>query len=341
MENLSYNEILSTLPPAVRAAIETQDATAFQIALDELPCEEAERIVQQLKTAAIIGPGPATEAEFQEILQEFEFLIRAIVAVARGDDDQREEVMAVLPKLDDAGYHLGGTVPRIWAGERQASSLTDGLDPNSARLIEHILGILAGETQAAPLDTEGVAASIPQAVMAAIVDQDEKAFRSAMEELTPADRVFVSAQLAKLQAKADAEAEDWLKSLPEDVRLAVKDQDTQALQEALRVLPPSQAQEILTGLEATGLLSDLEEPEADLLMTDFEPLVLATASVANGNEKARPQLEALLADLDEQGWHLSAAIQRIWSGEHDISTLSVGLSRQDRQIIQRILQLLE
>ena len=342
MNKLPPEEILATLPPAVRAAIESQDTASFQAALDELPCEEAEQIISQLKAAGFIGAGPATEAEFQEMLQEFELLIKAIVAVARGDDRQRAEVLAVLPKLDDAGYHLGEAVPRIWAGERQAAGLTEGLDPNSARLVKHFLGILSSEKGTTPVvDTEAVTNSIPQEVLTAIVNQDEGAFRLAMEGLSPADRVFVSGQLSKLQAQADAEAESWLESLPDDVRLAVIDQDTQRLQDALRELPPAHAQKILAGLEAAGLLAEPDEPEADLLMADFEPLVLAVASVANGNEKARPQVEALLADLDEQGWHLSAAVQRIWSGERDIAAFSAGLERQDRQIIQRILELLE
>jgi hypothetical protein len=339
MTDSSYDQIIANLPQAIRAAIQAHDATAFQCALDDLPVEQAEQVIRQLELAGIIGPGLASEAEFQEILQEFDLLLQAIVAVARGDDSQRSLVLAVLPRLDEAGYHLGEAVPRLWAGERHVLNLTEGLDPNSARLVEHILGLMDGENQPQiALDGEATTNTIPAEVLAAINAQDEDAFKHAMAQLPPARRKLVSAQLAELQAQANAEAEAWLAALPVNVRLAVMDQDPQRLKAALLELPPAQAQEILQQLEAAGLLEEPGEPQADLLMAEFEPLALAVASVAKGNQNARPQLEALLDDLDQEGWRLSAAVQRIWAGERDIHALCEGLDGQDQQIIQRILE---
>jgi hypothetical protein len=280
------------------------------------------------------------------MLQEFDLLIQAILAVARGDDSDgliRSQVLEVLPRLDEAGYHLGEATALLWAGERRAPVLTAGLDPNSTRLVEHILSLLTRETLGATttrpgaLETDGMVAAIPEEVLTAIQAQDENAFQQAMERLSPADRQFVAAQLAELQIQADAEAEAWLMGLPIEVRQAIQDQDEPLLQAALQALPPSQAQEILEQLEAAGLLEEADEPEADLLMNEFEPLVLAVASVTRGNETVRPQLEALLADLDQQGWHLSDAVQRIWAGERDVQVLCKGLDRQNQQIIRRIL----
>jgi hypothetical protein len=192
-------------------------------------------------------------------------------------------------------------------------------------------------------DLEAILASIPQDISAAIERQDEAAFKQAMERLLPGDREFVAGQLAILQAQADAEAEAWLAALPVNVRLAVIDQDAERLQAALQELHPTQADEILSQLAAVGILDEMPEfalndqPEADLLMDEFEPLAQAVASVVKGNDSARQPMEALLADLDAQGWHLSEAVQRIWEGERDPSLLFLGLERQDRQIIQRIL----
>jgi hypothetical protein len=180
--------------------------------------------------------------------------------------------------------------------------------------------------------------SIPTEVLAAIKAQDADAFQQAMAQLSPTERERVSGQLALLQAQADAEAEAWLDALPVEVRLAILDQDAQRLKAALQELPSAQAEEILQQLEAAGLLEEPSEPEADLLMAEFEPLALAAASVVKGNQNARPQLEALLDDLDQEGWHLSKAVQRIWAGERDIQTLCEGLDGQDQQIIQRILE---
>jgi hypothetical protein len=243
--------------------------------------------------------------------------------------------------LDEAGYHLGQAVLRLWAGERQALNLTEGLDANSARLVDHILGLIAGENQQQTgmdvrfYTSAAITVSIPAEVLAAITAQDEQAFQHAVE------RELVSEQLAKLQAQADAEADAWLAALPVDVRLAVLDQDPQRLKAALQELPPTQAQEILQQLEAAGVLEEPGEPQADLLMAEFEPLALAAASVAKGNQNVRPQLEALLDDLDQEGWRLSAAVRRIWDGERDTLALCEGLDGQDQQIIQRILDHLD
>jgi modification methylase len=339
MTELSVDQVIANLPPVVRAAIEAHDAAAFQCALDELPAEQVQRIVQQLEAVGIVGPGLASEVEFQDMLQEFDLLIRAIVAVAHGDESQRSQVVEVLPRLDEAGYHLENAIQRLWSGERRASVLIAGLDPNSARLVEDILRLLDGEEQKLPsVDPETLVETIPAEVLSAIHAQDEGAFRQAMDRLSPADRQFVAAQLAELQAQADAEAEAWLANLPPNVRDAVRDQNEQCLQAALKELPPGEAQEILEQLEAVGWLEETDVPETDLLMTEFEPLVLAVVSVARGNASARPQLEALLADLDEQGWHLCAVVQRIWAGERDDSALCKDLDRQDEQIVRCILE---
>jgi site-specific DNA-methyltransferase (adenine-specific) len=324
------------IPSAVKAAIEAQDAAAFQCAMDELPPEQAKEVRRQLEEAGIIGTGPAGWTDFEVLLQEFEVLIQAIATAAGGDEAQRRQVLETLEKLEQAGYHLEQAVRRMWAGERYAAGLIEGLDPNSARLVVHILGrIDPGATDSAGRVT------IPEEVLAAIQAQDEQAFELAMNRLEPTERQRVAEELSRLQAQADVEAEAWLASLPEKVHQAVVDQDAIGLQAALQELPLAQADEILRQLEATGVLAEPGEPEADLLMAEFEPLARAIAAVAMGNEAARPQVEALLSELDEQGFHLTPAVQKIWAGERDFRKLNAGEEWQDQQIIQRILELLK
>lgn len=327
------------IPAAVRAAIGAQDAAAFQCAMDDLPPEQAREVRRQLEEAGIIGTGPAGGSDFEALLQEFEVLIQAIAAATDEDESQRRRVLETLENLEQAGYHLEQAVRRMWAGEREVAALTEGLDPNSARLVVHILGRI--DPRAADLENPVNIITIPEEVLAAIQAQDEQAFKLAMDRLEPAMRQRVAGELSRLQAQADAEAEAWLDSLPEKVHRAVVNQDAIGLQAALQELPLAQADEILRQLEAAGLLAEPGEPEADLLMAEFEPLAQAIAAVAMGNEAARLQVEALLLELDEQGFHLTPAVQRVWAGERDFRQLSAGEEWQDQQIIQRILDLLK
>ncbi len=324
------------IPAAVRAAIEAQDAAAFQCAMDELSPEQAKEVRRQLEEAGIIGTGPAGWTDFEALLQEFEVLIQAIATAVGGDEAQRSQVLETLEKLEQAGYHLEQAVRRMWAGERHVAGLIEGLDPNSARLVVHILGRI----DPGVADSAGQV-TIPEEVLAAIQAQDEQAFELAMNRLEPAERQRVAEELSRLQAQADVEAEAWLATLPEKVHQAVVHQDAVGLQAALQELPLAQADEILRQLEATGVLAEPGEPEADLLMAEFEPLARAIAAVAMGNEAARPQVEALLSELDEQGFHLTPAVQKIWAGERDFRKLNAGEEWQDQQIIQRILELLK
>lgn len=54
----------------------------------------------------------------------------------------------LLPQLEMGGWQITAPIERLWAGERSLAVLTAGIDPNSARLIELILGADAPETVA-------------------------------------------------------------------------------------------------------------------------------------------------------------------------------------------------
>jgi hypothetical protein len=69
-----------------------------------------------------------------------------------------------------------------------------------------------------------------------------------------------------------------------------------------------------------------------------DPLLDDITAVALGEDALRPQVEARLARLEDQGWHLSAVVQRIWAGERDLPALSLGLDSDDLRALKTILE---
>ena len=99
----------------------------------------------------------------------------------------------MLPKPEENGWELTDAVHRIWAGERDATALTAGIDGNSAQMVKRILeSIEQKENQAAVL------ASLPESIRAAF-DVEGDAFGAAL-----------AAALAELP---EEEAEDILQRL--------------------------------------------------------------------------------------------------------------------------------
>jgi hypothetical protein len=74
-------------------------------------------------------------------LGEFEPLLQGIAAAA-SDQSKRPQIEDLLPVLEANGWKLRDPVHRIWAGERDASALTAGLDDQDAQLVRRILELL-------------------------------------------------------------------------------------------------------------------------------------------------------------------------------------------------------
>jgi len=62
--------------------------------------------------------------------------------------------------------------------------------------------------------------------------------------------------------------------------------------------------------------------------------------VALGDASERDEIEEALTELEAQGWHLSAAVQRLWAGERDAEVLTAGLDEQDALLVLRIGEIL-
>ncbi len=79
--------------------------------------------------------GPAPE----EILAGFAPLIEAAVLATRGSQAARRAVEDAFGQLEQNGWRVPAPIRRIWAGERDAAALTQGLDPNSALIVSEVL----------------------------------------------------------------------------------------------------------------------------------------------------------------------------------------------------------
>ena len=69
-----------------------------------------------------------------------------MAAVALGNDESRAEIEEGLPRLEENGWKISDSVKRIWAGERDSSTLEAGLDSQDAALVHRILEIIQEHT---------------------------------------------------------------------------------------------------------------------------------------------------------------------------------------------------
>ncbi len=138
-------ELLASLPPAVRGALERADVAGLQVALDALSLAERELVLERLMAAGIVAAlgGDDAAVDHAEALRQFEPLLQGIAAVARGAETERAEVELALEDVERKGWRLRTAAEQIWAGERRLASLTHGLDELDRALIERILTILA------------------------------------------------------------------------------------------------------------------------------------------------------------------------------------------------------
>jgi hypothetical protein len=120
---------------------------------------------------------------------------------------------------------------------------------------------------------------------------------------------------------------------------------SQALGAALEALPPEQAQAILRQLRQADLISggggEAEAPPSgpDMaeVLREFDPLLRGIAAVAQGDAGLRPQIEALLPQLEQKGWRLMGPVILLWHGERDEAALTEGLDDSDAMLVRQIL----
>ena len=74
-------------------------------------------------------------------------------------------------------------------------------------------------------------------------------------------------------------------------------------------------------------------------MQQFEPLLQMIAAVANGDDSQRAEIEALLPQLEENGWQLADPVRRLWAGERDAAVLTAGIANNSATLVRRLLEL--
>jgi hypothetical protein len=141
-ERLAQEAVLASLPAAVRAAFALEGETAnsaLRAALAELPEQEAQAILRQLREAGLIGGSAGPDIE--QVLREFEPLLRGIAAAA-AEESLRGEIEPAFARLEKQGWMLSDAARRIWGGERDVAALTEGIDGNSTQLVRRVLQLL-------------------------------------------------------------------------------------------------------------------------------------------------------------------------------------------------------
>jgi tetratricopeptide (TPR) repeat protein len=131
---------LRSLPSPVRIALEYGNGAGLQDALDALPVAEQQVIYERLTAAGVISD--ASEEQANTAVQQFEPLLHAIAAVARGDESERADVEIALEDLERKGWRVRRPVQKIWQGERRPGPLLYGLDPSDTALVQRVLNIL-------------------------------------------------------------------------------------------------------------------------------------------------------------------------------------------------------
>ena len=186
-------EFLSSLPPKVRAAVETGGdgaAQALDAALSELPEAEAVEVVRKLQEAGVFGGG----SDMAKALGAFTPLLQAVVAVAKGHPDAslRQRLEADLASMEEQGWQLTDPVQRIWAGERDAEMLTAKIDPKSTALVLRLLELIDQPTP------DELLATMPDAVREAFYHKGDaagEALQAALEGVPEQEAVAIVQKL--------------------------------------------------------------------------------------------------------------------------------------------------
>lgn len=128
-----------------------------------------------------------------------------------------------------------------------------------------------------------------------------------------------------------------LGGLPTSVRQALESHNDAELQAALAELSPQESQAIVVRLQQASVISS--EPDIELLLREWEPLLLDIAWVVRCDTNQRSEIEQLLAQLEQGGWMLREPVEHIWAGERDRAKLTAGLDILDTVLVTRILEL--
>jgi hypothetical protein len=279
--------------------------------------------------------------EIDELFAQFDPLLRAIAAVAKGETTHRDQIEAALPELQANGWQLMTAVYRLWDGERDTAKLMAGLDLQDSLLVKRIVDLLDEPTQQEALE------ALPFALRQAILAGDADQANVILAEMPPVEaqdalRLLTDSGLVA-QTSEPILAEEH-EELPQAVVDALEREDVAALESALQELPPQVAQAVLDRLAEAGVVSlrtQTEKLSVEDALERFEPLLHVIANVALGMAEPTADLESVFPELEAAGWEITVPAIRIWEGERDRAALTVGLDGNSARLIHRILDLIE
>jgi hypothetical protein len=277
--------------------------------------------------------------ELDELFAQFDPLLRAIAAVAKGETAQRDQIEAALPELQANGWNLMTAVYRLWDGERDVAKLMTGLDLQDSLLINRIVDLLDEPTQQEALDA--LPAALRQAVLTGAADQ-ANAILAAMPPLEAQNALRLLTDSGLVAQTTEPILAEEHEELPQAVVDALEREDVAGLEGALQELPPQVAQAVLDRLAQAGVIqlqTAAEKLSLDKAMERFEPLLHLIANVALGLAEPSAELEALFPELEADGWAITLPVMRIWQGERDRAALTSGLDGNSARLVHRILDL--
>ncbi len=289
-------------------------------------------------------------------------------------------VFAALADLEDAVEHSAVATLLAQTGLRHAYQAGDvdtltllhanlagyllrrGASPDLALVHRLAAALLASQSRSRLLETilEDLAAGdLPDGVpkyekLAAVLEENRAyRFRAIVENLsgpaaTPQEALSdvwdrVQTRQRARQGVREAHA-DLIAGLPEAVREAFQlegEAFADALDSALASLPEIEAGAIVETLVREGIVQPAGAPDMARTLQVLDPVLRGIAEVALGDRTQQPRLVADIMRLQNKGWEIGPAVQRIWAGERDPDTLTRGLDPNSTAVVKALLALIE
>lgn len=136
--------------------------------------------------------------DIDQIIQRFLPLLGDIALAAHGDATARQFAEAALPDLEANGWRLSEAARRIWAGERDATALTAGLDEQDSALVRRALRLVA--------DGPGMIFVARSLTLAQNRRNAERLAAQALAGATPEQRAELARQFEAAAAQFEEEA---------------------------------------------------------------------------------------------------------------------------------------
>ena len=155
------------------------------------------------------------------------------------------------------------------------------------------------------------------------------------------------AQVWQLVQQEREKREQLLTALPPELVQALAGDDEERFEEWLDQLSPEEREALEARLAEAARQAGVSTPQQagpdmEEVLKALEPLLQAVAAVARGEEGelSGAEIAELLPQLEEKGWMLREPVKRIWAGEREEATLTVGLDPNSARLVRRLLAIL-